>query len=187
MKLKKLLLFFLLATPILFSCNKKKETTDIIAQKPVEQKPAAPEMMQPSSYTETIDWQGEKFLVKIDRQADEDLPIVEQEDKEYFDNKISIYVSLEDGRVFFDKTFTKSDFANFISESYMKKSALLGIVLEEIEQDCLQFAASVGLPDILSDEYIPLIITLSKTGSISIKKDKRLDIDLSLDIEEEGV
>ncbi len=187
MKLNSVLFLFLLAIPILFSCNKKKETTDIIAQKPVEQKPTAPEMMQASSYTETIDWQGEKFLVKIDRQADEDLPIVKQEDKEYFDNKISINITKEDGKVFFDKTYTKSDFANFISENYIKNSALLGIVLEEIEEDCLQFAASVGLPDILSDEYIPLIITVSKTGSVSIKKDKRLDIDLSADIEEEGV
>ncbi len=187
MKLKNQLFIFLLATLALSSCSKKKETTDIIAQKPVEQKPTAPEMMQASSYTETIDWQGEKFLVKINRQADEDLPIIEQEGRKYFDNKISIYVTKEDGSVFFDKTYTKLDFANFISDNYIKRSALLGIVLEEIEENCLQFAASVGLPDILSDEYIPLILTLSKTGNISIKKDKRLDIDLSADIEEEGV
>ena len=75
-----------------------------------------------------------------------------------------------------------------MTESYMKKSALLGIVVDKVDGDNLRFAASVGSPDVLSDEYMPLILTLTRMGSVSITKDTRLDSSSeTTEDEDEGV
>jgi len=93
-----------------------------------------------------------------------------------------------DGSEFFCKTFKKEDFASQTTEDYLKKSAMLGIVFEKAEGDNLIFAASVGSPDVLSDEYIPLVITLSRMGNVNIQKDTRLDSsDENTESEDEGV
>ena len=39
----------------------------------------------------------------------------------------------------------------------------------------LCFAASVGSPDVMSDEYLPLVVKISKMGEVSISKDQLLD------------
>ncbi len=186
MKLFQILLLTIVISIGVSSCSKKKETLDIIAQKPQEEVPGAPEMMQESTYTEKIQWQDKEYNVTIKRQATEDLPLIEDGGKQYFDNKINVHITREDGSVFFDRTFLKSDFSSYVNEGYMKRSALLGFVLEEVEPQNLKFAASVGLPDILSDEYIPLLINISSSGKVTIGKDKRPDMDFSLE-EDEGV
>lgn len=48
--------------------------------------------------------------------------------------------------------------------------ALLGIVYVKAEGDYLYFAASVGSPDVTSDEYVPLVLKISRMGSISISR-----------------
>ena len=37
------------------------------------------------------------------------------------------------------------------------------------------FAASVGSPDKMSDEYVPLVLTISRGGTVNIAKDTQLD------------
>ena len=39
----------------------------------------------------------------------------------------------------------------------------------------MYFAASVGSPDKSSDEYVPLVVKISRFGDVSIKKDATLD------------
>jgi hypothetical protein len=39
----------------------------------------------------------------------------------------------------------------------------------------MYFAASVGSPDKLSDEYIPLVVKVSRTGNASVLKDAQFD------------
>ena len=60
-------------------------------------------------------------------------------------------------------------------EEYLEKSALLGIVIDSADDSGLVLAASIGSPDVLSDDYLPLLITVSRTGGISVKRDSRLD------------
>ena len=64
---------------------------------------------------------------------------------------------------------------------------LLGIVLDRAEGDNLIFAASVGSPDALSDEYIPILLTVSRMGDVSIKRDTTMDTSASAEDEEDGV
>ena len=84
-------------------------------------------------------------------------------------------VTREDGSEFFNRVFSKKSFANYVDENVLKNSALLGIVLVEPQGDNLVFGASVGSPDALSDEYIPLVLTISRMGDVGIKKDTQLD------------
>ncbi len=180
MRLKQIMFLAAVIVVVFTACSKNKQTKDIITTKPVEQASSSPEKMQDSNYQETVDWIGKQYTVRIRRHSNENLPmIVDTDGKKYYDNNITVSIIRPDKTVFFDKTFSKSDFSSYISADYMKKSALLGIVFDEAVGDNLIFAASVGSPDVLSDEYIPLMVTVSRMGNISIKKDNRLDTDNS--------
>ena len=52
---------------------------------------------------------------------------------------------------------------------------MLGIVFDRADGASLIFAASVGSPDKMSDEYVPLVMTISRGGTVSIAKDTQLD------------
>lgn len=158
------------------SCSEKKPTTDIIAHKPVKKAPSAPVKMQNSDYNDVVDWIGKTYNVKISRRADTGLKlIVDEGGNKYYDNVITVSIERPDGSEFFNRKFTKSDFSSYVGDEYAQKSALLGIVLDKADGDNLKFAASVGAPDILSDDYVPLIITVSRTGVVGIQKDSRID------------
>lgn len=43
------------------------------------------------------------------------------------------------------------------------------------EGNNLCFAASVGSPDITSDEYVPMVLKISNLGAVNISKDQILD------------
>ena len=84
-------------------------------------------------------------------------------------------ITRSDGNKFFDRTFTKVDFNSCLNAHFQAHGALLGIVFTRVKGDVLVFAASVGSPDITSDEYMPLTLTLSRTGNVSITRDSQLD------------
>ena len=88
---------------------------------------------------------------------------------------------------FFNRTYTKSDFSSCLDDNTQKTGVLLGIVLDRAEGDNLIFAASVGSPDALSDEYIPILLTVSRMGDVSIKRDTTMDTSASAEDEEDGV
>ncbi len=56
-----------------------------------------------------------------------------------------------------------------------KTTALLGVVFDKVDGDHLIFAASVGSPDKISDEFIPLVLKVSKSGSLSMYRDSQMD------------
>ena len=58
---------------------------------------------------------------------------------------------------------------------FILNSALLGIVFDKAEGDNLVFAASVGSPDRMSDEYVPLVLKISRFGDVRISKDTQMD------------
>ena len=51
-------------------------------------------------------------------------------------------------------------------------------MFDRVDGDYLVFAASVGAPDVLSDDYVPMLLKLSRLGAVSIEKDTRLDGDV---------
>lgn len=182
------ILFILAASAMLAaSCGEKKQTTEIIAPKPVQKAAAAPVKMQGYENNENVEWLGKTYKVVVSRRTDTEMAMIEDETgTKYYDNRISLKVMRPDGTVFFSREFTKNDFSGYIDAAYLKHSALLGLVLEKAEGDNLQLAASVGSPDMLSDDYVPMLITLSRMGNITMKKDTRIDAS-DVPEEEDGV
>ena len=95
--------------------------------------------------------------------------------RKYYDNRIALTINREDGTQFLHREFTKHDFSAHVDAGYLDNSALVGIVYDKIDGDNLAFAVSVGSPDKSSDDYVPLLIKIGRTGSVSVSKDTRLD------------
>lgn len=159
---------------VVYGCKEKKNTGDIITKKPVTI--VQRKIQQTGNYVQSrkIKWLGGVYTVETKRVADTSLPLIEDGNTKYYDNKIMIRILRSDGSVFFNHTFTKVDFKDYIDGTY-SDGALVGIVLDRAEGDNLLFAASVGSPDKMSDEYIPLLLKVSRQGKVSISKDTQLD------------
>lgn len=178
------ILFMLFITASIISCGGKKDKGDIIAPKPVEHHSNTILSMQGYQSTSMQSWAGSTYKISLKRYVDKSLPTTKDEnDQKYYDNKIDLVISHSDGSTFFKKTFTKSDFSQYLDKSVTSEGALLGVVFDKIEGDNLIFGASVGSPDKTSDEYIPMVVKISKSGSLSITKDTQLDT--SSDVTEE--
>lgn len=159
-----------------FSCEKKKPTTDIIAPKPVREVKRGPQKMADINQDRSVDWVGNKYRVVVKRTADTSLPMAKDESNhQFYDNAITLKIIRTDGSEFFNRTFTKADFSQYIPEDYRANGALLGIVLDKADGDYLRFAASVGSPDVLSDQFIPLVMTIHRMGGVNITRDTQLD------------
>ena len=170
-------LFMVIATGMLLSlvaCGEKKKSADIITQRVETVKPQAPERMQEYNDTRDVAWIGKQYKVTVHRQPGDSLPMVKDETGQKFvDNIISVSVLRADGTKFFSRNFTKSDFLNYLDEDYSKTGILEGLVFDKADGDWLEFAASVCHPH--TDEYIPLVVRLSRMGELTIQRDTQMD------------
>lgn len=158
------------------SCGEKKKSDVIIAPKPQAPKPKKTQKMSEYEQARDVEWLGTTYKVVVKREADDSLPLAKGDDNtKYYDNKITVRILRKDGTEFFHRTFLKSDFAPYLDEHTKEEGALLGIVFVEASGDNLSFAASVGSPDITSDEYVPLKVKISRMGAVSIGTDTQLD------------
>lgn len=173
--MKQIRLVVLLLTVVLaVSCAKKKQTTDIIVPHVETPKPQGPIRMQPYDQTKDIEWLGKNYQVAIRREADDSLKMVKDETgQEYVDNHITLRIIRSDGSVFFSRTFTKAAFDAQLDNDYRQTGILEGIVFDQVDGHNLVFAGSVSHPE--SDEYIPLVITISNFGDVAIKRDDQMD------------
>lgn len=158
----------------LASCGGKKEKTDIIARKPIVVRAKETRAMGDHRESRKVQWIGASYTVDTEFKADKSLPLISDGEQKYYDNRATVKILRKDGTVFFNRTFSKADFINQIDASY-KDGALLGVVYDKCDGENMYFAASVGSPDKSSDEYVPLVIKISRFGDVSIKKDATLD------------
>lgn len=158
----------------LTACGDKKKSEDIIAQRVVKVKPKTPIRMQDYTDQREVAWIGKNYHVTVQRQPSDSLPMVKDETGQKFvDNVFTLKVSRDDGSVFFSRQFTKAHFSQYITETFRKAGILEGIVFDKADGDWLEFAASVGLPQ--TDEYIPLVLRLSRMGDLVIRQDTQMD------------
>ena len=159
------------------ACGKKQESRNIIVSKQqVTQAPKKQEKMEDVDYNWNVDWVGSTYTVFVHRFADESLPMVEDEyGNKYYDNRVSVKVIRKDGSEFFNKTFSKTDFSSCLDDNFRRNGALLGLLFVEAVGDDLKFGGSVGSPDPLSDEYIPLVMKLNRMGTVHVSRDTELD------------
>lgn len=159
---------------VLAACSEKKKSDDIITQRVVEVKPSAPIKMQEYNDSRDVEWIGKTYHVTVHRQPSDSLHMVEDETGQKFvDNVFKVTVSRSDGSIFFNRTFTKPFFAQYVNEDFRKTGILEGIVFDKADGDWLVFAASVGHPQ--TDEYMPLVMRLSRMGNLEVKLDTQMD------------
>ena len=72
-----------------------------------------------------------------------------------------------------NRSFTKAAFESLLNDDYRKTGVLEGLVFDRVEGNNLFFAASVGHPQ--TDEYIPMVVTVSNLGDVGIKLDNQMD------------
>ena len=114
--------------------------------------------MQTSKSEIDIKFKGKDYRSFVSRTPDESLPHVTNEMGDtYMDNKIVLRLT-RGGESVFNKTFTKNDFSSVVDADFLAKSVLEGIVYD----------ASVCYPQ--TDLYVPLSITITADGKMSIQK-----------------
>ena len=156
------------------SCGKKKQHDDIIVQETETPQPQAPIRMQDYKDVKDVQWLGKQYQVEVTRTACDSLAMVKDETGQQFvDNRIVLKVIRQDGSVFCTKTFTKSAFSACLNDDYRKTGILEGFVFDKAEGNQLFFAASVCHPQ--TDEYIPMVVTLSNFAEVGISKDQQME------------
>jgi len=159
---------------ITVSCGKKKQHDDIIVQETETPQPQAPIRMQDYKDIKDIQWLDKQYQIEVTRTADDSLKMVKDETGQQFvDNRITLRIIRTDGSIFCTKTFTKSAFDGCLDVDYRKTGILEGFVFDKAEGNQLFFAASVCHPQ--TDEYIPMVVTVSNFGEVGIAKDQQME------------
>jgi len=168
----KKLIYLLFVVVIMFTaaCGSKSEKakSDIEVVNPDSMDAHGLQRMQTSKAEMNIYFKGKKYLSTVSRFPDEELPHVSNEMGDvYVDNKITLRLT-RDGQHVFEKTFTKNDFIAVVDTDFLAKSVLEGIVFDKTTQQGFVYAASVCYPQ--TDLYVPMSITISPDGKMSIAK-----------------
>ena len=172
-----------LVLTMLAACQGKKKSDDIIAPRVVKAAPKAPVRMQEYTDERDVSWIGKTYHVAIHRQPADSMAFVKDETgQKYVDNMFTLSVSRADGSVFYSRTFNKSDMGAYLDDDYRQTGVFEGLVFDKPDGDWLVFAASVGHPQ--TDEYIPLIIRLSRMGELVILRDVQMDTNAPAEEEE---
>ena len=171
---KKIIIALITMPLLLSSCGKKKQHEDIIVQDIEAPKPQAPIRMQDYRQSTDVQWLGKQYQIEVSRTASDSLDMVKDElGQQFVDNRIVLKVIRADGSVFCTKTFTKAAFDSSLDDDYRKTGILEGFVFDKVEGNQLFFAASVSHPQ--TDEYIPIVVTLSNFGEVSISRDDTIE------------
>ena len=120
-----------------------------------------------------IKYKGKEYHSFLSRTPNDSLPrVVSQMGNTYVDNQIVLRLTRGNERIF-SRTFTKKQFASLIGEDFMAKSILEGIAYDKTTPEGFVYAASICYPQ--TDLYVPVSITISTDGKISMKKEELLE------------
>ena len=174
--MKKILFLMAVAvvTMSIYSCKEEKvrKVNNIIVPPHEEVVPdTIIHKMNETESTTDVSWLNTTYRVHVHRYTNDSLTVItDNNGRKYHNNIISVKITRPDGSVFFDRKFTKSVFENYTEQAYLDKSVILGMVYNDNDANNLYFIGSVGSPDILSEEFIPYEIAISRMGEVSVKK-----------------
>ena len=169
------LIMLLVVVAAVAACNggkeKAKGDVEVVMQDSVDSHGL--QRMQESTGEMDFQYKGKDYHSVVIRTPDEELPHITNEMGDtYVDNKITLRLT-RGGEQVFNRTFTKSDFASVVDASLMKKAVLEGIVYDKTAPEGIIYAASVAQPQ--TDLYVPLSITITADGHMSIAKVDNLE------------
>ena len=169
--MRKLIYFLLLSLAVaVTACGGKKGTSnnESILATMDSMDARGLQRMQISQSETDFKFKGKDYHSMVSRTPDESLPHVTNEMGDtYIDNKIVLRLTRGNEKVF-DKTFTKNDFSSVVDAGFLSKSVLEGIVYDKTTPQGIVYAASVCYPQ--TDLYMPLSITITTDGKMSIQK-----------------
>lgn len=120
-----------------------------------------------------IKYKGKEYHSYIYRTSNDSLSrVIDQTGDMHVDNQIILKLTLGDKCVF-SRTFTKRQFSSLIDEEFMSKSILEGIAYSKTTSDGIVYIASICYPQ--TDMYVPVSITVSPDGKVSMKKEELLE------------
>lgn len=129
--------------------------------------------MQVSKAEVDIKFKGKDYHSFISRTPDEDLPLVKNEmGNTFVDNKIQLRLTRGNEQVF-NMTFTKKNFSSIVSDDFLSKSILEGMVYNKTTPQGIVYAASVCYPQ--TDLYVPISITITADGKMTMEKEELLE------------
>ncbi len=128
--------------------------------------------MQMSDARHTFIYGGKEYSSTVVRRPDDTLPVVVNEQGDRFADN-SIWLKLEaDGKMIVDKVFTKGFFSSWIDADFLVHAILEGMVYDKTTSAGIHYAASICYPQ--TDLYIPLLITITPGGVISVTRNELL-------------
>ena len=97
---------------------------------------------------------------------------------EYHESLVSITIRRDSTNVF-KKTFQKNNFREYVPDTFLKTSTMVGVNYNFNKRDedrsAFYFIITVGDPDVTSDMVYPLELKVSTDGSYSLKKAENLE------------
>lgn len=155
------------------SSGGKGKADETLTVKPDSTAVAGPERMQVSDVTTAIEYKGKEYRSTVVRRPDESLPVVKNEEgEEFIDNRITLRLVCG-GKQVVAKEFTKESFAALVDAKFLKYAILEGLVFDKTTPQGFVYAASVCYPQ--SDLYVPLRLTITPDGNVSMAREELLD------------
>ena len=133
--------------------------------------------MQQSDASQDLTIGGIGYEFSVHRVPADSLSTVTTESGEKFRNNLITLIikNKSTGTEVLHRTFDKSYFASVIADDdFLARSILLGIVFDQTDEGSMRFIASVGDP-IDEELFVPMVMTVSTDGSISLSKSQSLD------------
>lgn len=170
------LLITILLVLLCTGCKKEKETrtiVDITEEPKVSKEPKA---MEENVTQNSIEWGSSVYQVTISRKADKTAVVKDHDGNRYYDNTVTLCVDGPSDNII-NRQFTKADFASYINSNYIKpkRSALMGIGFDKIENGNAVFVATVGSPDTMDDEFMNVKVILSKSGALTYEVQQEIE------------
>lgn len=151
--------------------DNRKDDSLVLMQDSIEI--AGPQCMQLSAVKTSFTYKGKEYHSAVVRRPDRSLPIVQNEQGEKFvDNSITLRITCGE-KLVVDKVFTKESFGLLVDARFMKHSILEGLVYDKTTPQGIIYAASVCYPQ--SDLYIPIRLTVTTDGKISMAKEDLME------------
>lgn len=156
-----------------YGCGSKSSDTDTYGTYEKPDTVNGIQQMKDYHYSAEVKDKNAVYTYDIVREVGDSLPVVETEENVQFaDNYIRLRVN-RDGREFFNKVFTKNNFADYLDKDFLHHSILEGMAFDRIQPEGLRFSTSVSYPE--SDIYMPFSILIGRDGSCKITKEEILD------------
>lgn len=171
-------LLFGLSVGLMVSCSSEKKEQDVSAVNTEMQNTETSKEAEQSELKQiyTAEFANRHYDIHMKRTSAVDKPkVVDEFGSESYDNRVEIILSSE-GKVLYEKSFTKDNFLPYLKENEKKETILLGMAYDATLSDSKTFCfgAQIGLPGVEEGPAFHVFINM-KNGSVSFERDIEQD------------